>query len=53
MPTLHPCLSDSAGREKGHAEQGRGMGAWRSRQGERPADLRNTNVVTHHGDDGF
>jgi hypothetical protein len=42
MPTLHPCLSDSAGRGTGHAEQERGMGAWRSRQGKRPADLCNT-----------
>jgi hypothetical protein len=44
MPTLHPCWSDSVGREKRHAEQGRGMGAWRSRQGERPVYLRNTNA---------
>jgi len=35
--------SRSVGREK--REQGRGMGAWRSRQGERPAYLRNTNFL--------
>ena len=43
MPTMH------LGRQnrrtgKGHGEQGRGMGAWHSRQRERPADLRNTDA---------
>jgi hypothetical protein len=42
MPTMHHCLSE--GREKGHGEQGCGMGAWRSRQRERPADLGNTDA---------